>query len=86
MANKCIGPGCKGNYNNGPKVSVFSFSKEPARRKKWIDSIPRKDLPDITDHSVVCHRHFAPYFLITETKFNLPDGTEMTLPRKVNKF
>lgn len=43
MGFRCCVPNCRGNYDNGPKVSCFSFPKEKKLRKKWITAIHRKD-------------------------------------------
>ena len=39
----CCVPFCKGNYRNGPKVTVFGFPQDPDLRKKWLHAIKRKD-------------------------------------------
>ena len=39
MPRKCCAPGCKGNYTNGPNVSVFFFPKEESLKMKWINAI-----------------------------------------------
>lgn len=66
MPFKCCVPGCKGNYNSGPKVQVFSFPNEENLRKKWIISIPRKDFVP-TKNSKVCKLHFADEDIISQT-------------------
>ena len=43
MPDKCCVPLCNGNYKGGPKVSVFGFPQEQELKKKWINSIKRKD-------------------------------------------
>ncbi|KAH7947978.1 hypothetical protein HPB52_017325 [Rhipicephalus sanguineus] len=54
---RCCVPGCRGNYDSGPKVRVFAFPKDEAPKKSWIKAIPRKDFtPSI--HSKVCELHF----------------------------
>ena len=37
----CSVPKCKGNYRNGPKVSVFSFPKDDQLRELWLKGIKR---------------------------------------------
>ena len=45
----CCVPQCKGNYRNGPKVTVFGFPKDPELKKKWIYAVKRKDfIPSMT--------------------------------------
>lgn len=54
---RCCVPGCKGNYDRGPKVHVFSFPRDVDRKDKWLRAIPRKDFtPSV--HSKVCELHF----------------------------
>lgn len=36
-------PLCKGNYENGPKVGVFSFPKDENLKAQWIRGIRRQD-------------------------------------------
>ncbi|XP_035217487.1 LOW QUALITY PROTEIN: uncharacterized protein LOC118190813 [Stegodyphus dumicola] len=57
MVNTCCIPNCKGNYPNGPIVSVFSFPKCPELKEKWLAKIPRDFEP--SPHSKVCELHFA---------------------------
>ncbi|XP_075743482.1 THAP domain-containing protein 2-like [Rhipicephalus microplus] len=62
---RCCVPGCRGNYDSGPKVRVFAFPKDEARKKSWIKAIPRKDFtPSI--HSKVCELHFLEADFITK--------------------
>lgn len=39
----CCVPRCKGNYADGPKVSVFSFPTDEPTKRKWINAIKRED-------------------------------------------
>ncbi|CAL1277185.1 unnamed protein product [Larinioides sclopetarius] len=34
-----------GNYDNGPKVSVFSLPKNEELKKKWPNATPRENMP-----------------------------------------
>lgn len=52
MPHCCSVPNCKGNYRNGPKVTVFSFPKDPELVQKWIRAIKRDFVPTL--HSRVC--------------------------------
>lgn len=52
MPRKCCVPACKGNYSNGPKVSVFTFPANKELRQKWLKAICRDDFVP-TKQSVV---------------------------------
>lgn len=43
MGFRCCVPNCRGNYDNGPRVSVFSFPKDEDLRRKWTRAIHRKN-------------------------------------------
>ncbi|KAH8029429.1 hypothetical protein HPB51_000347 [Rhipicephalus microplus] len=54
---RCCVPGCRGNYNNGPKVRLYSFPRDVARKKAWLQAIFREDFtPSV--YSKVCELHF----------------------------
>ncbi|XP_077499196.1 THAP domain-containing protein 2-like [Amblyomma americanum] len=76
---RCCVPGCRGNYDNGPKVRVLSFPKNEGRRQSWIRAIPRKDFtPSI--HSKVCELHFQGSELITKlSHFDAASGKTVTV-------
>ncbi|KAG8187443.1 hypothetical protein JTE90_009515 [Oedothorax gibbosus] len=57
MPSRCVVPGCKGNYDNGPVVKVFQFPKDENLRKKWEAAIPRSNLK-VINSSKVCELHF----------------------------
>ncbi|KAG8181064.1 hypothetical protein JTE90_014776 [Oedothorax gibbosus] len=57
MVNKCSVPNCRGNYKNGPKVTVFRFPKGELLRK-WLVAIRRNDFKP-TSNSRVCELHFT---------------------------
>ncbi|KAH7933457.1 hypothetical protein HPB49_012603 [Dermacentor silvarum] len=40
---RCCVPNCRGNYDNGPKVRVFSFPRGD-RRAKWERAVRRDDI------------------------------------------
>jgi hypothetical protein len=44
MPARCVVPGCRGNYDGGPRVKVYSFPADVEMRKKWISAIPRSNL------------------------------------------
>lgn len=43
MPNRCCVPLCKGNYPNGPTVSVFSFPNNEKLKQEWLKQIQRKN-------------------------------------------
>ncbi|KAG8180544.1 hypothetical protein JTE90_018164 [Oedothorax gibbosus] len=57
MPSRCVVPGCKGNYDNGPVVNLFQFPKDVNLWKKWEAAIPRSN-PKVTNSSKVCELHF----------------------------
>ena len=38
----CCVPNCKGNYRNGPKVTVFKLPDDTDVKEKWVHAIKRK--------------------------------------------
>ncbi|XP_067127710.1 THAP domain-containing protein 1-like [Centruroides vittatus] len=57
MPYKCCAPGCRTNYKGGPKLSVFSFPKNPELQSQWIRAICRENFVP-TKYSKVCELHF----------------------------
>ena len=53
MPKKC----CVTNYNKQNKEKVFRLPTEKEEYHRWINAIPRNNIPDIAD-TVVCERHF----------------------------
>ena len=41
MGPRCFVPECRENYENGPRVRVYSFPADEELKKKWIRAIPR---------------------------------------------
>ena len=39
----CCVSNCKGNYRNGPKVTLLKFSDDQDMKEKWVHSIKRKN-------------------------------------------
>ncbi|XP_077512600.1 uncharacterized protein LOC144123693 [Amblyomma americanum] len=76
---RCCVPGCRGNYDTGPKVRVFAFPKDASRRESWIRAIPRKDFtPSV--HSKVCELHFQENDLIRKlSHFDAASGKTLTV-------
>ena len=58
---------CNGNYDKKNKEKVFRLSSEKEQYNRWMNAIPRNNLPDSAD-TVVCERHFPPGYP-TVTKF-----------------
>ena len=58
MPDKCCIVGCKTNYIDGPKNSVFYFPQDEKLKKKWIRFVNRKNWTP-TKHSVICAEHFS---------------------------
>ncbi|KAL3247075.1 hypothetical protein MRX96_057269 [Rhipicephalus microplus] len=51
---RCCVPNCKGNYDNGTKVRLFSFPSDPVRKAKWQRAVRHHDID-------VCHlKNFQP--------------------------
>lgn len=63
MGFKCCVPNCRGNYDNGPKVSVFSFPKEKKLRQIWINAIHRMDFQP-SQCSKVCIYVYVSFYCI----------------------
>ena len=60
MTRKCCVKGCNGNDGKPEnKEPVFRLPKDPEEKQRWINSIPRDNIPD-TAHTVVCERHWDP--------------------------
>ena len=94
MPYKCCVVGCKGNYQNGPKVRVFRFPKSEERRLKWQNAIHRDNFIP-SDSSRVCEYHFTEQDFIWQStqqdtktgeivsvKLNLPILKEHSIPSK----
>ena len=68
---------------------VYSIKSEckndDAKLQLWRNKIPRDNL-EVTDYTVVCIKHFAPQFIITHDSATRPDGSVLTLPRRVPKL
>ncbi|XP_077520263.1 uncharacterized protein LOC144130125 [Amblyomma americanum] len=68
MPGHCCVPRCRGNYDGGERVRVFTFPSDQARRAQWIKAIHRADfIPG--KRSVVCERHFKPSDMVNRTSY-----------------
>ncbi|XP_035209355.1 THAP domain-containing protein 1 B-like [Stegodyphus dumicola] len=86
MVFKCCVPLCKGNYNGGPRVHVFSFPRDPELKKKWIYSIKRDNF-EPTKNSKVCELHFSPCDIEKETYMHLEEtGETLSAPLKIPRL
>lgn len=57
MPSHCCIRSCRGNYPDGPKVSVYSFPKSDDMIRKWLKFVNRNDLLHPTKHtrcSILC--------------------------------
>nr|XP_054927547.1 uncharacterized protein LOC129385210 [Dermacentor andersoni] len=78
---RCCVPGCRGNYDNGPKVRVYCFPRDEALKKAWLRAIPRKDFTP-TAHSRVCELHFhADDFIMTLSHQDEQTGRTIEMKR-----
>ncbi|XP_037500178.1 uncharacterized protein LOC119374192 [Rhipicephalus sanguineus] len=68
MPGHCCVPRCRGNYDGGESVRVFTFPSDPARRTQWIKAIHRADFTP-GKRSVVCERHFKPSDMVDSTSY-----------------
>ena len=58
MPRKCCVTGCNSNYvSEKEKTATYRLPKDPDERQRWIQAIPRDNIPDKTD-TVVCAKHF----------------------------
>ncbi|XP_070377578.1 uncharacterized protein [Dermacentor albipictus] len=68
MPGHCCVPRCRGNYDGGERVRVFTFPSDPARRAQWIRAIHRANFTP-GKRSVVCERHFKPSDMVNRTSY-----------------
>jgi hypothetical protein len=73
-------PGCRGNYDDKEKISVFTFPIDPTKRNLWLSKIPRADFQPTTQ-SAVCARHFSEQFIVRSDSVTRPDGSVLTVER-----
>ncbi|XP_035229796.1 THAP domain-containing protein 2-like [Stegodyphus dumicola] len=80
MPSHCIVPGCKGNYDNGPRVRVYSFPSNEILKKKWLKAIPRSNFK-LTKASKVCELHFKDEDIEMETSaYDPSSGKKISAP------
>ena len=79
MPDKCCIVGCKTNYIDGPKNSVFYFPQDEELKKKWIRFVNRKKWTP-TKHSVICAEHFSDDLIISHKKKSLLEWSSSPVP------
>ena len=84
MGRKCCVPGCRTNYEDESKFSVFTFPKDDDLKRKWLRQIPRE--LEVTKQTVVCELHFLKEFVLREDAITRSDGTLLVVPRKIPKL
>ncbi|KAH9371394.1 hypothetical protein HPB48_010519 [Haemaphysalis longicornis] len=83
MPGHCCVPRCRGNYDGGERVRVFTFPSDPARRAQWIKAIHRADFTP-GNWSVVCERHFKPSDMVNTTSYtDTTTGKLIEVPLKL---
>ena len=91
---KCCVTGCTSNYKRKSQVDtdyvtiyrILSECKgDDEKLRNWLKRIPRDNLT-VTNCTVVCIKHFAPQFIITNDSATRSDGTVLTVPRRVPKL
>lgn len=69
MVYTCCVPQCKTGYKSNDtdeKIALFQFPKDDNFKKKWINSIPRKDWVVTSSHRV-CKLHFEDTDFVQES-------------------
>ncbi|XP_066947112.1 THAP domain-containing protein 5-like [Macrobrachium rosenbergii] len=83
MPYHCVVPNCKGNYETGSKVNIFSFLKNEELAAKWIRAIKRESYTP-TKYSKVCSLQFVPEDIIREKScYDKNTGTTSTTKLKM---
>jgi len=80
MPRRCCVTGCRGNYDQKERISVFRFPTDADRRSLWLTKIPREDFVP-SSVSVVCARHFSEQFIVKYDTATRPDGSILTVQR-----
>ncbi|KAM7311405.1 uncharacterized protein ISCGN_008312 [Ixodes scapularis] len=84
---RCCVPNCRGNYDTGPKVRVFSFPKDDDRRMKWERAVRRDDIEIATLRDPkVCELHFKKEYLRTTTSYTDSDGRTIEAPMSLTRL
>ena len=70
MEHRCFIRGCRGSYDNGPRVRVFSFPADEELKKIWIHVIPQQN-QKITKSSKVSTIFKYYFYNLPRPGFNL---------------
>ncbi|XP_075725128.1 uncharacterized protein LOC119179731 [Rhipicephalus microplus] len=83
----CCVPNCRGNYDNGPKVRLFSFPRDAKRRAEWQRAVRRSDVDvRLLKDPKVCERHFKSEHLRTTSTYTDCDGRTIEAPMKLTRL
>ncbi|KAH6927751.1 hypothetical protein HPB50_007733 [Hyalomma asiaticum] len=84
---RCCVPMCRGNYDGGPKVRLFSFPSDEKRKAEWQRAVRRDDV-DVAQlkDSKVCERHCKPEYLRTTSSYTNVDGRTIEAPMKLTRL
>ncbi|KAH7934612.1 hypothetical protein HPB51_029023 [Rhipicephalus microplus] len=84
---RCCVPNCRGNYDNGPKVRLFSFPRDAKRRAEWQRAVRRRDVDvRLLKDPKVCERHFKSEHLRTTSTYTDCDGRTIEAPMKLTRL
>uniref|UniRef100_A0A6B0V2C3 Putative transposable element n=1 Tax=Ixodes ricinus TaxID=34613 RepID=A0A6B0V2C3_IXORI len=84
---RCCVPNCRGNYDNGPKVRLFSFPRDVKRRAEWQRAVRRRDVDvRLWKDPKVCERHFKPEHLRTTSTYTDCNGRTIEAPMKSTRL
>ncbi|KAH7936397.1 hypothetical protein HPB52_022433 [Rhipicephalus sanguineus] len=84
---RCCVPNCRGNYDNGPKVRLFSFPRDAKRRAEWQRAVRRSDVDvRLLKDPKVCERHFKSEHLRTTSTYTDCDGRTIEAPMKLTRL
>ena len=53
---RCV-TGCRAGYDAGGETPVFRLPRDELERSRWIQAIPRDNIPNSSD-TVVCEKHW----------------------------
>ncbi|KAH8025146.1 hypothetical protein HPB51_003988 [Rhipicephalus microplus] len=84
---RCCVPNCRGNYDNGPKVRLFSFPRDAKRRAERQRAVRRSDVDvRLLKDPKVCERHFKSEHLRTTSTYTGCDGRTIEAPMKLTRL
>ncbi|XP_042142151.1 uncharacterized protein LOC121833119 [Ixodes scapularis] len=84
---RCCVPKCRGNYDNGPEVRLFSFPRDVKRIAEWQRAVRRRDVDvGLLKDPKVCERHFKPDHLRTTSTYTDCDGRTIEAPMKLTRL